>query len=69
MTRNNENPSENAGARFVQKCRKIDYRYEIVIFTSSETKAKKMLEKLSVSFDRLKITVSPSDAIKFLCFQ
>ena len=44
MTRTNENPSENAGARFVQQCKKRGYKYKTAIFTSSEAKAKKMLE-------------------------
>ena len=59
MTRTNENPSENAGARFIQQCRKKGYQYKIMIFTSSVQHAKKMLEALNVNLDNIKITVDP----------
>ena len=68
MTRNNENPSKNAGARFVKHLQ--DYGFndlEIMIFTSDLNIANNELKNLKVKLNnKLKITTCSNDAIQFL---
>jgi hypothetical protein len=42
--------------------------YKTLIFTSSEAKAKKALEELSVSGTSINITVATEETLKFLHF-
>ena len=39
MNRKNENPSNNAGARLIQACKKLGLKYKMLIFTSDKEKA------------------------------
>ena len=68
MTRNNESPSHNAGARFVKALQDSGFNnLEVMIFTSSTQKAIDELKKLNVDINSyLKVTISTSDAVKFL---
>ena len=68
MTRYNESPSQNAGARFVKALQDSGFKnLEVMIFTSSRQKALDELEKLNADINNnLEVTVSTSDAIKFL---
>ena len=68
MTRYNESPSDNAGARFVKALQDSGFKHlEVMIFTSSREKALKELKKLNAEMnDKLQVTVNTSDAIKFL---
>ena len=68
MTRYNEKPSDNAGARLVKYLQDNGFSgIEIMIFTSSKQKALNELRKLNVYMNnKIKITTSTSDAIQFL---
>ena len=68
MTRYNEKPSDNAGARLVKYLQDNGFSgIEIMIFTSSKQKALNELQKLNVYMNnKIKITTSTSDAIQFL---
>ena len=68
MTRNNEYPSQNAGARFVKSLQDSGFKHlDVMIFTSSRQKALDELRKLNAEINsKLQVTVSTSDAIKFL---
>ena len=68
MTRNNEYPADNAGARLVKYLQNNGFGdIEIMIFTSSKEKALRELKKLNVVMNgRIKVTTFTSDAINFL---
>ncbi len=68
MTRYNESPSQNAGARFVKSLQDSGFKnLEVMIFTSSRQKALDELKKLKVEMNnKVQVTVSTNDAIKFL---
>jgi hypothetical protein len=68
MTRNNESPSQNAGARFVKSLQDSGFKHlKVMIFTSSKQKALDELKKLNAEINsNLQVTVSTNDAIKFL---
>lgn len=68
MTRKNESPSGNAGARFVKALQDSGFgNLEVMIFTSSKQKALDELKRLKANINsNLKVTVSTSDAISFL---
>ena len=68
MNRKNENPVHNAGARLVKRLQENGFAdIEIMIFTSSREKALQELKKLNVIMNnKIKVTTSTSDAIKFL---
>ena len=68
MNRKNENPVHNAGARLVKRLQDNGFSdIEIMIFTSSREKALQELKKLNVIMNnKIKVTTSTSDAIKFL---
>ena len=69
MTRNNEYPSENAGARFVKSLQDSGFSHlEVMIFTSSKDFAENELKKLNVIMNKnIKVTTLTNDAINFLC--
>ena len=68
MTRKNESPSKNAGARFVKYLQ--DYGFgnlDIMIFTSSKEFAINELKKLKVEMrNNIKVTTNANEAIEFL---
>ncbi len=68
MTRKNEHPSGNAGARFVKALQDSGFGHlEVMIFTSSTQKALDELKKLNAKINtNLKVTIRTSDAISFL---
>ena len=68
MTRKNEEPSKNAGARFVKYLQNEGFNnLEIMIFTSSTEIAKTELKKLNVKMNNnIKVTTSTNDAVQFL---
>ena len=68
MTRKNEEPSKNAGARFVKYLQDEGFNnLEIMIFTSSTESAKNELKKLNVKMNNnIKVTTSTNDAVQFL---
>jgi hypothetical protein len=68
MTRYNEKPSKNAGARFVKYLQDCGFSdLDIMIFTSDENVAKTELRNLNVKMNnKIKITTSSNDAIQFL---
>ena len=68
MTRNNESPSQNAGARFVKSLQDSGFKHlKVMIFTSSRQKALDELKKLNAEINsKLQVTISTNDAIKFL---
>ena len=68
MTRKNESPSQNAGARFVKALQDSGFKnLEVMIFTSSKKKALDELKKLNAEINnKLEVTVSTNDAIRFL---
>jgi hypothetical protein len=68
MTRYNESPSKNAGARFVKALQELGLsNYEVMIFTSSTQTAIEELRKLNVKMkSNIKVTISSSEATKFL---
>ena len=68
MTRKNEGPSKNAGARFVKYLQDEGFNnLEIMIFTSSTESAKNELKKLNVKMNNnIKVTTSTNDAEQFL---
>jgi len=68
MTRKNEEPSKNAGARFVKYLQDEGFNnLEIMIFTSSTESAKNELKKLNVKMNNnIKVTTSTNDAEQFL---
>ena len=68
MTRNNENPSGNAGARLVKFLQDSGFGYlDIMIFTSSVEFAKDQLRKLKLKMNQnIKVTTDTNDAIAFL---
>ena len=68
MTRKNEYPSGNAGARFVKALQDSGFGHlEVMIFTSSTQKALDELKKLNAKINNnLKVTVRTSDAISVL---
>ena len=69
MTRKNEYPSENAGARFVKSLQDSGFSHlEVMIFTSSKDFAENKLKKLNVIMNKnIKVTTLTNDAINFLC--
>lgn len=68
MNRNNEYPSDNAGARFIKFLQENDFNnLDVLIFTSSRESAIEKLKKLNVILNKeIKITTSTLDAINFL---
>ena len=68
MTRKNEYPPGNAGARFVKALQDSGFSdLEVMIFTSSRQKALDELKKLKAQINNnLEVTVSTNDAISFL---
>jgi hypothetical protein len=68
MTRYNEMPSNNAGARLIKNLQELGFKnLEVMIFTSSREEALKELKKLKVDLNnKLEVTVSIDEAIKFL---
>ena len=68
MTRYNEKPSKNAGARIVKYLQDCGFNdLDIMIFTSNENVAKTELRNLNVKMNnKIKITTSSNDAIQFL---
>jgi hypothetical protein len=68
MTRYNESPSQNAGARFVKSLQDSGFKHlKVMIFTSSKQKALDELKKLNAEINsNLLVTISTNDAIKFL---
>ena len=68
MTRNNEKPCENAGARLVKYLQSSGFgQLEIMIFTSSVQFAIDELRKLKVKMSKnIKVTSEINDAIIFL---
>ena len=68
MTRYNENPPKNAGARFVKSLQDAGFSHlEVMIFTSSRELAISELRKLNANMNsNLKVTTSTGDAVKFL---
>lgn len=56
MTRQNEQPSGNAGGRFLSDCQQMQLKNKKMIFTSSKEKAEKMLKTLGVLMEDLKIS-------------
>ena len=68
MTRKNENPSNNAGARFVKCLQEAGFdNLDIMIFTSSTNSANTELKKLGVKMNnKIKVTTSSNNALKFL---
>ena len=68
MTRNNENPSKNAGARLVKYLQDSGFNnLEIMIFTSSKKFALDALKELKVKINKnIKVTTLTEDAIQFL---
>ena len=68
MTRKNENPSDNAGARLVKYLQDNGFGdLEIMVFTSSTDKALREMKKLNVYMNvKIKVTTKTSDAISFL---
>lgn len=44
MTRNNEEPSDNAGGRFLRSCQEMQLKNKKMIFTSNKEKAEKILK-------------------------
>jgi len=68
MTRYNESPSDNAGARFIKSLQDLGFRHlDVMIFTSSRQKALDELKKLKAEINKnLVVTVKTSDAIQFL---
>ena len=68
MTRENEKPSDNAGARLVKALQDNGfYNLQIMIFTSSKEFAMKQLKKLKVKMNKnIKVTTDPNDAIIYL---
>ena len=68
MTRKNEYPPKNAGARFVKSLQDLGFKHlEVMIFTSSKQLAIDELKKLGAELNsNLEVTVSTSDAIRFL---
>ena len=68
MNRNNEYPSDNAGARFIKFLQENDFgNLDVMIFTSSRESAVEKLKKLKVILNQeIKITTSALDAINFL---
>ena len=71
MTRYNESEPNNAGARLVKYLQDNNfYNIEIMIFTSSTEKAKNEMKRLGVKMNNyIQVTVSPSEALKFLISQ
>ena len=68
MTRNNESPSSNAGARFVKTLQDSGFSHlQIMIFTSSSQLAFNELKKLKAKIDKnILITTNIGDAINYL---
>ena len=68
MNRTNEADSHNAGARLVRYMQDNNfYDIEIMIFTSSSEKAKEQLKRVGANMNGyIKVTTSPSEALKFL---
>ena len=68
MTRNNETPSKNAGARLVKYLQDNGFNnLEIMIFTSSKEFALNELRKLNITMNNnIKVTTFSNDAIDYL---
>ena len=68
MTRTNESPSNNAGARLVKALQDSGFsNLEIMIFTSSKEFAINELKKLGVKMNvKIKVTTKTDDALQFL---
>ena len=68
MTRYNESPSQNAGARFVKALQDSGFKHlEVMIFTSSRQKALDELKRLNAEINsKLEVTTNTSDAVRFL---
>ncbi len=68
MTRYNETPSNNAGARFIKSLQDLGFKnLDVMIFTSSKEKALNELKKLKVEVNnKLEVTVSSNEAIRYL---
>jgi len=72
MTRLNEVPSGNAGARFYKVIRDMGIKNEVLIFTSDEADARKKVAQLfpgGVIPPGLHITQRTDVALKFLRFE
>jgi len=72
MTRLNEIPSHNAGARFYKRLRDMGIKNQVLIFTSNEATAKTYVEREFPNGkvpDGLTITVSTAVALRFLRFE
>ena len=70
MNRNNEEPSANAGARFIAQCKKLGFQAPVMIYTSNKEEAKKKMNDQGIKdFSNLAITTSYKDAIGFMNFK
>jgi len=70
MTRNNENPSHNAGARFVKQLRDLGFRCKVLIFTSDANRGTQYVIEQGVQYLKdVVITQTVADAQKFISFR
>jgi len=72
MTRENEKPSHNAGARFLRKIREMRIKNPVLIFTSDKKKALGYIStefsKSNIPMGEVTVTTSVHDAEKFIQF-
>jgi len=68
MTRYNETPSNNAGARFIKSLQDLGFNnLDVMIFTSSRESAINELKKLKVQINsKLEVTVDSNEALRYL---
>jgi len=69
MTRNNENPAQDAGARFVKQLRDLGFKCKVLIFTSDAAKGLQYVKgHCGANIQNILVTQSVLDAQKFIAF-
>lgn len=71
MKRTNENPSNNAGARFILEARKLGFKVPCLIFTGKRDAAFDKIEKVFGTREPpgVKVTEDQSDLERFVLFK
>jgi len=68
MKRTNENPSQNAGARFIKELRDLGFNNQVLIFTSDKQNADTLIKKECKNPGDVAVTIVAADVHKFVDF-
>jgi len=69
MTRTNEKPSHNAGARFLRQLRSLGFQNSVLIFTSNKQTAEQLIKEQCGAVDKnVQVSTSVGEAKQFISF-